>query len=385
MFQWSTVRLLRRLILAGLVLYLSAWAFRIVTRKYYIWLPGYVSWLFHQEKSAAAPVHIFFFFVDHFEPGDNTAMMDQWSNDYPKIADRHRDSGGRPWQHTWFYPGEQPIDRNLTALQKLVAAGYGETELHLHHGNDTPQSTRERFQKAIAWFQTFGFLKSADGATHFGFVHGNWSLDNSKGNAFCGNNREIAMLRDLGCFADYTFSSIFHESQPPTVNDIYEATDDDRSKSYDRGVPLRVGVAPVGDLLIFQGPLLLVPTPRPSKLFLEVENAEVHEAVPVTPRRMDAWVRANIHVEGRPEWRFIKIHTHGASLKVDADEILGPEMDRALTYMEKTYNDGTHYVLHYITAREAFNLARAAVDGKQGDPRQYYDYLIPPYVADRRP
>ena len=95
------------------------------------------------------------------------------------------------------------------------------------------------------------------------------------------------------------------------------------------------------------------------------------------------WVHANIHVTGRPEWRFIKIHTHGASLKADADEILGPEMDQALTYMEKTYNDGARYVLHYITAREAFNLARAAVDGKQGDPRQYYDYLIPPYVANR--
>ena len=83
--------------------------------------------------------------------------------------------------------------------------------------------------------------------------------------------------------------------------------------------------------LIFQGPLLLVPTPRPAKLFLEVENAEIHAAVPVTPRRVDAWMRANIHVEGRPEWRFIKIHTHGATAKEDADEILGPELDQALT------------------------------------------------------
>ena len=216
----------------------------------------------------------------------------------------------------------------MTALQKLVAGGYGETELHLHHFNDTPQSARERFQRAIAWFQTFGFLKCADGATHFGFIHGNWSLDNSRGNAFCGNNRELAMLRELGCFADYTFSSIFDESQPSSVNNIFEATDDDGPKSYDRGVPLRVGVQPAGDLLIFQGPLLLVPTTRPAKLFLEVENAEIHAAVPVTPRRVDAWMRANIHVEGRPEWRFVKIHTHGASVKEDADEILGPELDR---------------------------------------------------------
>jgi hypothetical protein len=378
------VRLVRRILLLGLVLYLGAWAYRITTRKYYIWLPGYVSWLWNEEKPAGAPVHVFFFFVDHFEPGENAAMMDRWVSEYPKIADRHRDSAGRPWQHTWFYPGEQPIDRNMTALQKLVAGGYGETELHLHHFNDTPQSARERFERAIAWFQTFGFLKSADGATHFGFIHGNWSLDNSRGNAFCGNNRELAMLRELGCFADYTFSSIFEVSQPSSVNNIFEATDDDGPKSYDRGVPWRAGVRPVGDLAIFQGPLMLVPTARPAKLFLEVENAEIHAAVPVTPRRVDAWMRANIHVGGRPEWRFIKIHTHGASIKEDADEILGPELDGALSYLEKTYNDGSHYVLHYVTAREAFNVARAAVDGKQGDPRQYFDYLIPPYAAHRR-
>jgi hypothetical protein len=384
MFQWNTVRLVRRILLLGLVLYLGAWAWRIVTRKYYIWLPGYVSWLTRQEKPAVAPVHVLFFFVDHFEPGQDSAMMDRWLEDYPKIANRHRDSAGRSWQHTWFYPGEQPIDRNLTALQKLVAAGFGETELHLHHFNDTPQSARERFQRAIAWFQTFGFLKSADGATHFGFIHGNWGLDNSRGNAFCGNNRELIMLRELGCFADYTFSSIFEVSQPPSVNNIFEATDDDRPKSYDHGVDLSVGLKPEGDLVVFQGPLLLVPTARPAKLFFEVENGEIHSAVPVTPRRVDAWMRANIHVQGRPEWRFIKIHTHGATTKADADEILGPELDQALSYMEKTYNDGTNYVMHYVTAREAFNVARAAVDGKQGDPRQYYDYLIPPYVADKR-
>jgi hypothetical protein len=29
-------------------------------------------------------------------------------------------------------------------------------------------------------------------------------------------------------------------------------------------------------------------------------------------------------------------------------------------------------------------LARAATDGKAGDPRQYYDYLVPPYAANSR-
>jgi hypothetical protein len=380
----KAMRLVRRVILLGLILYLAAWTVRIVTRKYYVWLPGYFSWLTHGEK-AAGPVHVFFFFTDHFEPGANYAIVQQWLDAYPKIAGRHRDANGRPWQHTWFYPAEQPFDRNLIALQQLVRGGYGEVELHLHHGNDNEATGRDRFQRGIAYLQQFGFLKTAGGETHFAFIHGNWGLDNSNGPALCGINRELAMLRELGCFADYTFSSIWWNSQPPTVNDIYMATDDDGPKSYARGIPLRAGRRPEGDLMIFQGPLLFLPEFHPARLYrslgAEVENGEIHAAVPVTPARIDAWVRAGIHVEGRPEWIFIKVHAHGGTDQRDADEILGPELDRALEYMEKNYNNGTRYTLHYINAREAFNLARAAADNRTGDPRQYYDYVIPPYLA----
>jgi hypothetical protein len=312
-------------------------------------------------------------------------MMRQWLEQYPKIADRHRDTAGRPWQHTWFYPAEQPIEDNMKALQQLVRGGYGEVELHLHHGGDNNDSGRARLQRSIDYLQRYGFLKGADGRSHFAFIHGNWGLDNSNGPAVCGINRELAILRDLGCFADYTFSSIWWDSQPPTVNNIYMATDDDGPKSYRTGTPLRAGATPTGDLMIFQGPLLFLPEFNPARVYrslgFEVENAEIHAAKPVTPQRIDAWVRANIHVEGRPDWLFIKVHGHGGGDQRDADEMLGSELDGALTYLERTYNDGTRYVLHYVTAREAYNLARAAADNRTGDPRQYFDYLIPPYLT----
>ena len=38
--------------------------------------------------------------------------------------------------------------------------------------------------------------------------------------------------------------------------------------------------------------------------------------------RVDQWVRANIHVPGRPEWVFIKVHTHGA-IERTAGSLLG--------------------------------------------------------------
>jgi hypothetical protein len=311
--------------------------------------------------------------------------MQRWADDYPKIAQRHRDSGGRPVQHTWFYPAEQPVDRNMESLKGLVAGGYGEVELHLHHGNDSMESARKRFQDGIAWFQRFGFLKGKDGKTHFGFIHGVWALDNSRDPKSCGVNRELQLLRELGCFADFTFPSLENESQPAMVNAIYEATDDDNPKSYNHGVPLQVGVPPAGDLMIFEGPLIIAPSWNPRRLFAVVEDGNVHRPVPLGPQRVEYWMRSRIHVKGRPEWQFIKIHGHGAQDENEPEEWLGPHFDSALAYLETHYNDGTRYVLHYITAREAFNLARAAVDGKTGDPRQYYDYLIPAYEANGKP
>jgi hypothetical protein len=375
------VRLLKWAVSVFVILYIAALGYRIVSRKYYVWLPGYASWMTHQDKPAAGPVHIFFLYVDHFEPGENFTLVERWEKEYPVLAQRHRDADGRPVQHTWFYPAEQPIDRNMRALQTLVEEGYGETELHLHHSQDTEASARERFENAVTYFQKFGFLKGIDGRTHFAFIHGNWGLDNSLGERFCGNSRELRMLKELGCFADYTFPSLWQASQPSWVNNIEEVTDDDRPKSYDHGAPVALGIQPAGDLVMVQGPLVLIPTWNPVKLFFLVEDGDVHPAVPLTPRRVNAWVHADIHVAGRPDWVFIKVHTHGASSVPDLEETLGPHFDQALTYMEKRYNDGAHYILHYVTAREAYNLIRAAVDGKRGDPRQYYDYAIPPYVT----
>jgi hypothetical protein len=373
------VRLFRWAVSLIVILFLAALGYRIVSRKYYVWLPGYVSWMTHTEKPAAGPVHIFFLYADHFEPGENFALVERWKKEYPILAQRHRDTNGRPVQHSWFYPAEQPIDRNMQALQTLVQEGYGETELHLHHSHDTEAAARQRFEKGVVYFQKFGFLKGIDGRSHFAFIHGNWGLDNSLGEAFCGNSRELRMLKELGCFADYTFPSLWQASQPSWVDNIEEATDDDRPKSYDHGIPVALGFHPTGDLVMVQGPLVMIHTWNPAKLFFLVEDGDVHPAVPLTPQRVDAWVHADIHVAGRPDWVFIKVHTHGASSVADLEETLGPHFDQALTYMEKRYNDGTHYILHYVTAREAYNLIRAAADGKRGDPHQYYDYLIPPY------
>src|ERR1700736_720173 len=100
------MRFLRRALLACLVLYLLATAARIYFRKLYIWLPDYLADS-RPKESAPKPVHVFFLFTDHFEPGQHFELTRTWEVEYPKLAARHKDSRGRPVQHSWFYPGEQ--------------------------------------------------------------------------------------------------------------------------------------------------------------------------------------------------------------------------------------------------------------------------------------
>ena len=42
------------------------------------------------------------------------------------------------------------------------------------------------------------------------------------------------------------------------------------------------------------------------------------------------------------------------------------------------YNDGTRWALHYVTAREMYNVACAAMAGKTGNPADHVDFQLPP-------
>ena len=127
--------------------------------------------------------------------------------------------------------------------------------------------------------------------------------------------------------------------------------------------------------MIIQGPLGFQWRNRKYGLVPRIENADIRQSSPPTPARIDAWVRTGIHVRGRPEWTFVKIHTHGAPER-DMPTLLGEPMARAFTYLESRYNDGVHWKLHYVSAREMYNIAKAAEAGLEGDPAQYRDHTL---------
>jgi hypothetical protein len=97
-----------------------------------------------------------------------------------------------------------------------------------------------------------------------------------------------------------------------------------------------------------------------------------------------SWVRQNISVAGRPEWVFVKVHTHGAP-EAQAASLLG-EGGRAM-HRELTgrYNDGRRFVLHYVTAREMYNLVRASESGWTGSVEAARDYELVSAISSAVP
>ena len=368
-------------LLAGYVLLFAA---RVYARKYYVFLPAYLHAAVLDLTAATPPrpTHVFVLFTDHFEPDYDVGKVQDWSRRYAALAARHRDSVGRPPQHTFFYPGEQSSPPIYEMLRGMTRAGLGEVELHFHHHYDTSQTLRQKLEDAVAEFQQYGFLRTTEGRTQFAFIHGNSGLDNSNGDEMCGVTDEIRMLHGLGCFADFTFPSLFEDSQPRSVNSIYATKDDDGPKSYERVMPLTSLRDGSAEMMIFQGPLIFSPSANFRHLFLDLDDGDVHGAEHASPARVDRWIRANVHVPQRPDWVFVKLFAHGISTPEDAEACLGDDFNDALSYLEQTYNDGTRYVLHYITAREAYNLARAAAEGAAGSPQQYLDTYVGQYQAN---
>jgi hypothetical protein len=342
-------------------------------------------------RGAGLPRHLLFCVVDHFEPVANGSRdvererkrMQAWRDGYPALARRHRDSDGVPPQHTWFYPGENYRPEYLDALSELCGQGLGEVELHLHHGHDSAGSLRRRLLEAVEAFNRHGALitQGVPGVKTYGFIHGNLALDNSMGDPrWCGVNNELEILQETGCFADFSMPTAPARSQTRTINAIYYAVDDPRApKSHDTGVEAEVGKKDREGLLIVGGPLALDWTTRKFGLLPHIDNGHIVGRYPGTPDRVMRWARQHIHVKGRPEWVAVKVACHGAE-EEHFDALLGAGADRMYGFLERRFRDRDDHRLHYVTARELYNIIKAAEAGGSGDPGQFRDFLIPPYV-----
>ena len=343
------------------------------------------------------PVHLLLCIADHYEPmlGDAPrelarARVDRWLTDYPRAVGGFRDSDGRPPRHTFFYPIEAYEAEDLDSLAGLCRDGFGEVEVHLHHDRDTPGNLRRTLLEArgrLAGHHGLLARHRITGEPAYGFVHGNWSLDNSRPDGrLCGVNNELDVLRETGCYADFTLPSAPSRTQTRRINSLYYATDDPRRpKSHDRGVAVGTAPAPERALMLIQGPLLLDWGRAKWGVIPRLENGCIQANHAPTLDRLDLWLRARVQVTGRPDWFFVKLHTHGAK-ESNAEMLLGEPMTRFHEGLKRRAAADPDFSYHYVTARELYNLARAAEAGWTGSVAGALDFeLIRVETAPRTP
>jgi hypothetical protein len=356
-------------------------------RAMHRWLPGYLlSPGRRRRPSAGQTVHLILCIADHFEPklGGATASLSndrvrRWVDEYPKQFAEFRDSDGKPPQHTFFYPIDEYEPRHVDSLAELCRGGFGEVEVHLHHDRDTAENLRRTLtehKRLLA--EKYGLLsRDQQGQVRYAFIHGNWALNNARRDGrWCGVNNEIDILRETGCYVDMTMPSAPDETQTKKINSIYYATGcANRPKCHDRGVDVGRRAADDSELMLIQGPLVLDWARRKWKILPRLENGCLQGSQPPSPERLTSWLRARVQIAARPDWYFVKLHTHGAN-EANMPILLGEPMRAFHRFLAERSQADSAFRYHYVTAREMYNLAKAAESGWTGDVASARDLVL---------
>jgi len=352
------------------------------------------------QQNAFEKKNIIFTIANHFEPSWSAnglldldrqlRRLDEWHAQARAIGETVRDADGTKFRHTNFYPAEQYFPEILDKMAELQAEGLGETEIHLHHGVEKPD-TAENLRNVLLEFrdclaEKHKLLSRFDGRGEpkYAFVHGNLALANSCGGRFCGVDEEMQILADTGCYADMTLASAPDESQVAMINKIYECGHPLTEKIPHRGGrSLEEGRNFSQMPVIFTGPLVFnwtrtikgLPVPR-----LE-DGALVHNQ-PMDLARFNRWKNANITVKGRTDWVFVKLYCHGF-FDHDQQACIG---DDAREFFSKIIENGEKsgdYRVYFASAREAANMVFAAVDGQTGTPDKFRDYRLKTIMEEK--
>lgn len=341
-----------------------------------------------RRRRVGGEVHLILCIADHFEPKFNgaspevaDARVDRWVREYPERFSGFRDSDGRPPRYSFFYPIDHYEPAHVEALAGLCRAGFGEIEVHLHHDEDSSENLRATLlahKELMAKRHGIETRDRVTGESVYAFIHGDWALDNSRPDGrCCGVNDELDVLRETGCYVDMTMPSYPSATQTRKINSIYYATDDPRKPcSHDQGIDVGAGQAPKNSLLLIQGPLALDWSRPKWGIFPRIENGCLQGNQPARIERVKAWLNAGVQVATRPDWYFVKLHTHGAP-EGNQEALLGSPMVEFHKALAQRSEADSCFHFHYVTAREMVNLVKAAEAGWKGSVEEARDrYLV---------
>ena len=282
-----------------------------------LWVPSYLRSRLERLTGGTRPKRLWVAITDHYEPmGGNVSLAQglarvaHWQRRWPEIAAAApRDADGHPPKFTFFYPQEEYQREVVAALEDMQRAGIADVDVHIHHDNDTNQGLRDKLTEFLKRLhEDHGFLRMHNGQLVFGFIHGNWALDNSRPDGrWCGVTGELQALRDLGCYADFTMPSLPSATQGRIANRIYWTTGDpDKPRGFDRGLDAVPGGGRRGDLLMVPGPLGLRFRER---LVPRIEAGELAAYDQPTAYRVGCWLDLAPRIG---EDVFLKLYGHTA-------------------------------------------------------------------------
>ncbi len=341
------------------------------------WLASYLAHsLKRRIKTTPPPKLLCVAIADHFEPywgkADQATALSRlaaWEEKWPRLCAQVADSRGRPPQRDFFYPLEEYDPKILDRLAGLCSKGLGAVEVHLHHDNDSSAQLEDRLGAyAELLVQKHNLLRRdpLTGRPAYGFIHGNWALDNSRPDGrWCGVNDELLVLKRTGCYADFTMPSAPDSCQTSTINSIYYATDDpQRPKSHDKGTPVRSGGGPTGDLLMVQGVLALNWKLLKRGFFPSLECSDLGAHYPPRPERVPVWLRHAPTVKGAEHIGFLKLHSHGAPER-HHQALMGNPMLRLLRYMTGGLRSEWGCEVRFVNCWEMVQMIHALERGEE--------------------
>src|ERR1051325_4837857 len=363
------------------------------------WLSRYPLWraqelVSRMTEKNSGPEQLIMLVANHFEPGWSRnnekvelrvqmSRLEHWCELARKTGAAVRDTDGAAFRHTLFYPAEEYHAPLLERMAELQRAGFGEVEIHLDHGVERPD-TATNLRRALVEFRDVLAEEhrclsrvNGEGSPRYAFVHGNLALGNSSGGRFCGVDSEMEILAETGCYADFTLPSAPDQSQVPKLNAIYQCGHPlNEARPHRSGPDVRVGDQTLQLPLIFTGPLVFnwrrrvrgLPVPR-------LDDGVLGDNYRLDATRLARWRTAHIGVRGQPLWNFIKLYCHGF-FPQDQDAMIGDAIARALENILELQERTRAFKLHFTTAREAFNIVMAAVEGLRGEPGEYRDYSL---------
>ena len=340
-----------------------------------IWFVSYIKGLVFTKPKSDKVKHIYVCLADHYEPYFGQAsqdhargLVDDWVKHYREISSKHSDSFGNPPQHSYFYPIEEYDDYVMDELSSICKEKLGDVDIHLHHDNDNADNLTKTLSdfKKLLYDRHQLLRKDENGNIVYGFIHGNWALDNSRPDGkWCGVNNEIDVLVNTGCVFDMTMPSAPSDTQTRKINSIYFTADDGKPKSHDKGWDATVGKwGNQSELLMIQGPLTFNWSNRKLGLIPKIETGELSFDAPPSLSRIKLWEKFGATIEGAEDHVFIKLYTHGLQQNNMKMFFENGGFDTLWTSLEREYKDKLGYKLHYLNAWEMYLKVKTICTGE---------------------